>query len=121
MIATILVAAVAIGVAVVIGAIAAPRYLPYFPRKRGRTSGPATDEAAICVTTDTRWCWCREDDLPEEDIPLQRRIDGDVIRSTIHTLPSEGTFSGREKAGPPSIFRLLPNRSVAVPFVFQRG
>jgi len=68
MIATILVAAVAIGVAVFIGAITAPRYLPYFPRKRGRASEPATDQAAICVTTETRWCWCREGDLPEASL-----------------------------------------------------
>jgi hypothetical protein len=90
MIATILVAAVAIGVAVVIGAIAAPRYLPYFPRKRGRTSGPATDEAAICVTTDTRWCWCREDDLPEESLPRMLSPEGDLLgkkSSTVEILP----------------------------------
>ncbi|MBX5454683.1 MAG: hypothetical protein K6U10_12215 [Acidobacteriia bacterium] len=78
MIATILVAVVAIGVAVVIGAIAAPRYLPYFPRKRGRASEPATDQAAICVTTQTRWCWCREDDLPEESLPQMLNAEKDL-------------------------------------------
>ncbi len=67
MIETVLVAAVVLGIAVVIGAVAAPQGVPYFSRKGGGVADAMSDHTATCLTASTRWCWCVENDFPEED------------------------------------------------------